>query len=311
MRSQLIFEEAPFASAHASTIVATAGGLVAGWFAGPYEGHPGVGIWLARETSGRWSPPVEVVRGVDRLGRSQPCWNPVLFQPRAGPLLLFYKVGPSPRRWWGMAARSTDGGRSWAAPLRLPRGILGPIKNKPLELTDGTLLCPSSTEHLGWRAHLERTPDLGVTWERLAPLNSRRHFGAIQPTILSYPDGGMQVLCRTRQRVITESWSEDGGATWGPMRATALANPDSGIDAAMLRDGRAVLVYNPSPRGRTPIALAVSADGRDWRPSLVLEDGPGEFSYPAVVQGHDDRVHVTYTWNRRRIRHVTLAPDEL
>lgn len=311
LRSQLIFEDAPFASAHASTIAETADGLVAAWFGGPHEGHPEVGIWLAREAGGRWSRPVEVARGIGRLGRSIPCWNPVLFQARAGPLLLFYKVGPSPRRWWGMLTRSTDGGRSWAPANRLPRGILGPIKNKPVALVDGALLCPSSTEHLGWRAHLERTPDLGITWERLGPLNARRHFGAIQPTILTYPDGRMQVLCRTRQRVVAECWSEDGGATWSPMAATGLANPDSGIDAAILGDGRAVLVYNPAPRGRTPLALAVSADGRDWRPSLVLEHGPGELSYPAVIQGADGRVHVTYTWNRRRIRHVALAPDEL
>jgi predicted neuraminidase len=296
---------------HASTIAETPAGLVAAWFGGPYEGHPQVGIWLARQVEGRWSAPVEVARGADRFGRAQPCWNPVLHQAAAGPLLLFYKVGASPRRWWGMLRTSVDGGRTWSAPRRLPRGILGPIKNKPVALRDGALLCPSSTEHLGWHAHLERTPDLGESWERLAPLNTRCEFAAIQPCILTYPDGRLQVLCRTRQGVIAECWSSDGGRSWDPMQATSLLNPDSGIDAVSLEDGRAVLAYNPSQEARTPLCLAVSSDGHAWRNVLVLEDGAGEYSYPAIIQADDGSLHVTYTWNRRWIRHVRVSPDAL
>jgi predicted neuraminidase len=287
----------------------TPGGLVAAWFGGLYEGHARVGIWLARAVEGQWSAPVEVTRGVDRLGRAQPCWNPVLHQAAAGPLLLFYKVGPSPRRWWGMLCTSADGGRTWSAPRRLPRGILGPIKNKPVVLADGSLLCPSSTEHLGWRAHLERTSDLGASWERRALLNTRREFAAIQPCILTYPDGGLQVLCRTRQGVIAACRSNDGGRTWGPMRGTSLANPDSGIDAVSLHDGRAVLAYNPSREARTPLCLAVSSDGQVWRDVLMLEHAAGEYSYPAIIQAGDGSLHVTYTWNRQWIRHVRVPPD--
>ena len=311
MRSGFIFEEAPFASAHASTIAEIAGGLVAAWFGGPYEGHAKVGIWLARRIEGRWSAPAPVARGLDRLGRAQPCWNPVLHQARSGPVLLFYKVGPSPRRWWGMIRGSADGGGTWTEPRRLPRGILGPIKNKPVALPDGAILCPSSTEHLGWRVHLERTPDLGSTWQKTGPLNAWRELGAIQPCILTWPDGRMQILCRTRQRVVAACWSADGGHSWSRMTATLLPNPDSGIDAVVLRDGRAVLVHNPSREARTPLSLAVSADGYAWRDSLVLEDAPGEYSYPAIIQGDDCSLHITYTWNRRRIRYVSVAPDEL
>jgi predicted neuraminidase len=311
LKSQFIFEEAPFASAHASTIAETAAGLVAAWFGGPREGHPQVGIWLARHLDGHWSLPVRVAHGLDASGRAQPCWNPVLHQTRAGPLLLFYRVGPSPRRWWGMVRSSADSGDTWSAPRRLPRGILGPIKNRPVALPGGVILCPSSTEHWGWRVHLERTPDLGQTWQKIGPLNSWRDFSAIQPCILSWPDSRMQVLCRTRQRVVAESWSTDGGHSWGPMAATSIANPDSGIDAVVLQDGRALLVHNPSRERRTPLSLALSLDGQTWRDSLVLEDAPGEYSYPAVIQADDGTLHITYTWNRQRIRHVSVAPDEL
>jgi predicted neuraminidase len=297
MRSEFVFDQAPFAAAHASTIAETPDGLVAAWFGGPHEGHPEVGIWLARQEGGCWSEPVEAARGVDQQGRRHPCWNPVLHQPKAGPLLLFYKVGPSPRRWWGMMMRSADHGRSWAEPEALPQRILGPIKNKPLELADSTLLCPSSTEHRGWRCHLEQTAD--------------QRFDAIQPCLLAWPDGRIQLLCRTRHGMIGEAWSTDGGRVWTRLRPTTLPNSDSGIDAVILRDGRALLVYNAARRARTPLSLALSRDGRRWRPSQVLEDGPGEFSYPAVIQSEDGRIHITYTWHRRRIGYVALAPDEL
>jgi len=236
----------------------------------------------------------------------------VLWQARAGgPLLLFYKVGPSPRAWWGMLARSADHGRSWAPPERLPDGILGPIKNKPVALAGGVLLCPSSTEDRGWRCHLERTADLGRSWQRQPPLKAPWRLGAIQPAILAWPDGRLQLLCRSRHGVIAEAWSDDGGRSWTRLRPTDLPNPDSGIDALVLQGGRALLVYNHARTARTPLNLALSDDGRRWRSAGVLEDGPGEYSYPALIQGRDRRVHIPYTWNRQRIRYRSLAPDEL
>jgi predicted neuraminidase len=108
--------------------------------------------------------------------------------------------------------------------------------------------------------------------------------------------------------VITEAWSEDAGRTWKPMRATALPNPSAGIDALRLADGRFLLAYNPTTQGRAKLELAVSDDGKAWRPSLVLEDSPGEYSYPAMIQARDGLVHVTYTWRRQRIKHVAVRP---
>jgi predicted neuraminidase len=89
------------------------------------------------------------------------------------------------------------------------------------------------------------------------------------------------------------------------------AEPGSGIDAVALHDGRALLAYNPSQAARTPLCLAVSGDGLSWRNVRVLEDGSGEYSYPAIIQDRNGSVHVTYTWNRRRIRYVRLCPDEI
>jgi predicted neuraminidase len=240
----------------------------------------------------------------------------VLFQPSRGPLLLFYKAGPSPREWWGLVRTSTDGGRTWSPATALPPGILGPIRAKPVELADGTVLAGSSTEDHGWIAHMERwtPPDLAspAAWARGAPLNEAARFEAIQPTILPHSRDRLQVLCRSRQGVITEAWSTDAGRTWSRMEATRLPNPSAGIDAVRLADGRFLLAYNPTPRGRGTLALAASKDGREWKQAVLLEsDGAGEYSYPALVQGRDGRVHATYTWRRGRIRHVVVDPGAI
>jgi predicted neuraminidase len=106
--------------------------------------------------------------------------------------------------------------------------------------------------------------------------------------------------------------STDDGRTWSTARATALPHPNAGLDAVKLADGRVLLVYNHTTKGRTPLSVALSTDdGDNWTTRLALEDGPGEYSYPAVIQARDGRVHVTYTWRRERIKHVALRPADL
>ena len=311
LKTEFIFENAPFPSCHASTIAETKGGLVAAWFGGTREKSPDVGIWVSQRDKTGWSRVVEVANGVQPSGERYPSWNPVLFQPARGPLLLFYKVGPSPSEWWGMLTSSTDGGASWSKPRRLPDGILGPIKNKPVQLKNGLILSGSSTEHAGWRVHMEYTRDLGATWRKSEPLNDPTQFGAIQPAILVHHSGEIQILCRSRQGKITESWSRDNGTTWTAMKSTVLPNPSAGIDAVMLKDGRALVVYNHTEKSRSPLNVAVSVDGKIWYATLILEDQPGEYSYPAVIQTADELVHITYTWHRERIKHVVIDPRKL
>ncbi|MCP5364263.1 MAG: exo-alpha-sialidase [Hyphomicrobiales bacterium] len=311
MDSEFIFDTAPYPQAHAATLAETDQGLAAAWFAGSREGRSDVTIWFSRREDQTWRPPQRVATGVMARGVRYPCWNPVLFQVPNGPLLLFYKVGPSPSRWWGMIKRSHDAGKTWSEPEKLPDSILGPIKNKPVLRDDGVLLCPSSCERAGWRVHMEYTPDFGKTWHRGEPLNDRRSFTAIQPSLIAHANGLMQVVCRTRQGVISECWSEDGGMTWSAMRATNLPNPDSGVDAVTLRDGRALLVYNHTTFARSPLNLALSDDGLHWHAAHVLESQPGEYSYPCVIEGADGQIHIAYTWKRTRIRYCTLRPDQL
>lgn len=319
VKSEFLFEQAPHAQCHASTIAETKSGLVAAWFGGTKEGNPDVGIWLSRQEDGRWTQPVEVADGRQSDGMKYPAWNPVLFQPKTGPLLLFYKAGPSPKGWWGMLTTSGDEGKTWSPPRRLPNGISGPIKNKPVQLANGDLLCPSSTEDQGWRVHFERTPDLGATWTRTEPVNDGNEIAAIQPSILFHPGTRLQALGRTQQGRIFEIWSADGGLTWGEMSLTSLPNNNAGTDAVTLADGRQLLVYNhvtnsEGKKGgpRSPLNVAVSRDGKTWQAALVLEEEPHkEFSYPAVIQTRDGLVHITYTYRREKIKHVVIDPAKL
>ena len=311
VKSEFLYEKAPFPECHASTIAETKDGLVAAWFGGTREKHPDVGIWLSRHDGDKWSMPVEVASGVESAEKRHPCWNPVLFQMPDGPLLLFYKVGPSPSAWWGMLMRSTDAGESWSRPERLPDEIAGPIKNKPILLANGRLLCPSSTEDNGWRIHMEFTSDAGKTWKRTPALCDGKTQQAIQPTILQHGER-LQALCRNRQSgKLWETWSDDGGQTWSKLELAPLPHPGSGIDGVTLADGRHFLVYNHTTRGRSPLNVAVSADGKAWQAALTLENQPGEYSYPAVIQTADRFVHITYTWRRQRVKHVVVDPARL
>lgn len=323
IKEEFIFGTVPFAECHASTICETSRGLVAAWFAGTREGKKDVAIWVSYNGGKGWSRPVAVADGVQHADLRYPCWNPVLYQPPGdAPLMLFFKVGPSPSEWWGEVMISYDRGRTFTDRRRLPEGIDGPVRCKPLLLSDGTLLCGSSTEYDGWRVHFEKVKlhreSLPGTWQRIGPINDASKFNAIQPTFLTHADGSIQALCRTKEGVIASTTSTDKGDSWSALTATSLPNPNSGIESVTLADGRHLLVYNHLDSGnsgwgrRGLLNLAISEDGKDWKPVGVLENEKGsEFSYPAMIQSADGKVHIIYTHRRKNIKHVTLDPSTI
>ena len=324
--SEFVYTRAPYPQAHASTLVELADGtLAAAWFGGSGESRPDVRIWFARRGATGWETPVAVADGITADGRF-PTWNSVLFQPAAGDLQLFYKIGPNPREWWGMVLTSRDGGRRWSTPRRLPDGMLGPIKNKPVVAADGSWLAPSSREEgtaedNRWSIRIERSTDRGVHWQVGDAIASPMHIEAIQPSILVHRDGRLELVARTRQGALAMSWSRDSGRSWSPLAAIDLPNPNAGTDAVTLRDGRQLIVYNhsahapdrPGDGPRWPLNIGLSDDGVRWRNVLTLESKPlpDGYAYPAVIQTRDGLVHVTYTYNRVRIRHVVIDPTRL
>ncbi len=314
-KTEFVFEKAPFKECHASTLVETQHGtLLAAWFGGTHENNKDVEIWTSEYKNGQWSAPVSVANGIENDTLRYACWNPVLFLTDEKTISLYYKVGLSPVKWWGMVIHSTDEGKTWSKPEHLPDGILGPIKNKPIKLASGVILSPSSieTENREWHAHIERSTDNGRTWEK-TDIDRQNAAKVIQPTLLVYPGGKIQALLRSNQNCIMESWSGDEGKTWSSLTKTSLLNPNSGIDAVTLKSGVQVLIYNPTvsgkewSNGRAKLNVAVSIDGKNWKDILMLEnEQTGEFSYPAVIQTSDGLVHITYTYNRKTIKHVVL-----
>jgi predicted neuraminidase len=319
--SEFIFTAAPFPSCHASTLVElTNGDLLAAWFGGTGEGKPDVAIWGARRRGTHWSAPFLLAREPE-----VPTWNPVLFHSRDGRLWLYYKFGPSPSTWTAARLWSADDGQTWSRPEHLPAGLYGPIKDKPLVLDDGTIISGTSVEsYHSWAVWIERSTDDGRSWSRFGPITvapveakgageAETTYGINQPAIVPLGGDRLRLYARSTSIIgaICAADSGDRGMTWSQARPLALPNPNSGIDAVRLRDGRIILAYNDTKSGRTPLNLAVSEDGERFRMFAVLESQPGEYSYPALIQGRDGDLHITYTWNRTRIRYVRFPLAEI
>jgi predicted neuraminidase len=324
-KGELLWEKAPFPSCHASAIVELSPDeLLVAYFAGSDEGEKDVAIWLSRgKRSGdgtwTWAAPELAHREPNT-----PCWNPVLFLAADGKggkeLLLFFKAGANPREWSGLLKRSGDLGKTWSKAELLPAGILGPIRAKPVQLANGRLVCGSSIEsYKTWTIWMETTPDLGKTWSKVGPIHAKGLInGCIQPApfVLDASTPGKEKLAFLARSKglpkILRSESTDGGRTWSMCEPINLPNPNAGVDAVRLPDGRIAVIYNHAIVGRTPLQIALSADeGKTFKPSVVLENAPGEYSYPALIVGSNGRLHATYTWKRERIKHVEIRLSAL
>ncbi len=323
-KAEFVFETAPFASAHASTVIELRDGdLMASWFGGSAEGNPDVAIYTARRTKTGWAEPVEVIREPNI-----PTYNPVLFYTNDHRLWLYYKFGPHPDNWTGGRVFSTDDGKTWSRPEHLPAGLYGPIRAKPLVLADGTIVSGTSVEsYRQWAVWIERSTDGGKTWTKFGPITVpaaangvkgdappavpgsgewAQTDGIIQPSVVHLGGKRLRLYARSTAKTgkICVADSNDGGVTWTQARPIDLPNPNSGIDAVTLKDGRVVMIYNHTDKGRSPLNLAISKDGETFKMFETLESERGEFSYPALVQARNGDLLMTYTWNRKRIKFV-------
>ena len=341
---EYVYTKADFPQCHSATIVETTkGDLLTAFFGGTREGHPDVCIYVSRKDKGSesWTAPKLAADGIQEDGSRKACYNPVLFQQPDGPLWLFYKVGNRVSDWKGYVKFSNDGGHSWSKAFDLPEGYLGPVKNK-IELVGDKMIAASSTEGNGWKVHFEIAEDGGRRYRKVGPIAAEKAIPthlqlptgapasgvdieggdnaasstvqAIQPSILKHKDGRLQILCRTRNGRVATSWSTDEGESWSPLTLTDVPNNNSGTDAVSLANGKHLLVYNAvatkpgEKKGpRTPLNVATSNDGLNWKMIHTLEDSPiSQYSYPSVIQTKDGYVHIVYTWRRERIKYVKM-----
>ncbi|MCI0922042.1 sialidase family protein [Sphingobacterium rhinopitheci] len=311
-------EDRPFKQAHASTLVCLdSGNYLVAWFGGTKEKDDDVGIWMTKGDGATWSFPVEVAKI-----REQPHWNPVLFKKENGEIILFFKVGAEIAIWETWYISSTDNGQTWSKPQELvagDRGGRGPVRNKPIVLSNGDWLAGSSDESGLWRSFVDVSTDKGNSWNKSEFIafdtTEVKGEGMIQPTLWESNNGNVHMLLRTSAGAIYRSDSKDYGKTWGKAYKTGLPNPNSGIDLVKLHDGKLALLYNTDSKNwgsRAVLKLAISEDdGNTWKDILDVENGVkgDEFSYPAIVSCGDE-IALTYTWKRSNIMFKRVKLNE-
>lgn len=302
-------EVRPFAQAHASTLTyLNNGDYLIAWFGGTKEKDDDVGIWLTQGNSKSWSEPIEIAKI-----REEPHWNPVLFRDKQDTIYLFFKVGKEIADWETWYIKSADEGKTWSEATELvagDRGGRGPVRNKPIVLSNGDWIAGASNEQGVWRPFVDISKDAGKNWSRSAyfefNVDSLGGEGMIQPTLWESENGQVHMLLRTSGGFIYRADSKDYGQTWNKPYPTVLPNPNSGIDLVKLDNGDLLLLYNPDQKNwgsRGDLHLARSKDnGTSWKDELILEHGDpeDEYSYPAIIQS-GDYVALTYTWNRSNI----------
>lgn len=300
-------------SCHASTVLPLSEGKVmAAWFGGTEEGNDDVKIWVSIRDSEKWAEPYSIA--VD--GEVLPHWNPVLFRRQNGEIILYFKYGKPIPNWVTYYCISTDEGKSFSRPQELVAGDRdggrGPVKNKPIRLSDGVVVAPASKETItrNWKCFVDISCDDGLTFEHsnfvLRPKKNLKTVGMIQPTLWEDDNGGLHMLIRTDEGHIYRSDSKDRGRTWCKGYATELLNPNSGIDLDRHENGNVYLVMNPTTGkwgDRAPLVLLESTDNGDTFEEIFKCEsttGDHEFSYPAIVTD-GNTLHITFTHEREGI----------
>ncbi|MFA9371588.1 MAG: exo-alpha-sialidase [Labilibaculum antarcticum] len=318
---EFIFNIKPTNNCHAATLEeVSTDTIMAAWFGGTYEGAKDVGIYLSKFDGEKWSEPYCQINPIIQNKDTLPCWNPVLFKSQSQCLYLFYKIGENPREWFGAMITSQDNGKTWSKTKYLPKNILGPIRNKPIEISPGIIICGSSTESTvdnKWRVHLEIFNEENRTWKKVKVKNTSA-FDVIQPTFITHPNQKIQMLCRSKHNTVISSWSLNGGESWSDLDSIPVVNSNSGIDALTINDSLFLLVNNPLKQGtnwfngRNVLDVEYSKNGIIWNKLIDLENQEkGEFSYPAIIQTSNQKIHILYTYNREFIKHISfnISPD--
>ena len=320
LANEFVMPILPNLSSHASHLIPLDNGEVyCVFFYGTAESHDDVRIFGSlRNVQGVWSTP-EPLSEDDEI----PHWNPVLFRKQDGTVMLFYKVGKTIAQWHTRVMISRDHCRTWSESYEMipgdTTGGRGPVRNKAIYLSDGSILAPGSTEQGEWKCFFDRSFDDGKTWQRtqdirlpaelLSQYSDLTSRGIIQPTLWE-TDQGIHALMRSSEGYIYRTDSVNG-TDWCTPYPIDLPNNNSGIDAVKLPDGRIILACNPIGDNwgkRTPLSLYVSTDNGHHFQLLthLVTCSRGGYAYPAL-QYQDGKLHISYTWDRETICYVCLA----
>ena len=295
------------------------GNIMAAWFGGVEEAHPDASHYKTI-----------LVKGQSTFQKPELFWdvpgksagNPRLFCDKDRRTWALLPINDG--KWCSGGTRtyyciSEDNGKNWSTPVHVPvlDMLLG--KNKPLQMPNGKILIPVTSEAAQTSFAVILDPDK-KSWDISEEISIDKDARCIQPAFVLLSDGRVMGLLRTNIGNLWQIYSQDGGYTWSRPKKTELPNNNSGFDMTVLNTGEIILVYNDTAneKKRTPLTVATSYDdGESWMDKFVLESDEGEFSYPAVIQNSDLSIHVIYTYlkgprntsgrNGTHIKHVRLV----
>ncbi len=320
--AQFVNQARPGVQCHVSAIApAGEGRLICTWYAGSREGAADVAIFSAffEEKTGTWTEPrvlVDRQRSSAELGRwVRKVGNAVVMNDHRGGLWLFYATLLG---GWSTTSLnykvSRDGGQTWSASRKL---LLSPffnltnnVKNSGVNLRSGALLLPVYHEFLRKFSQV-----LLFGAEAAEPRCEIRRMtdrgSAIQPALIPQGRTALAAFFRNAaaggQSHILKAESRDAGRSWSEVHETSLPNPDAGFDMIRLEGGAILGAVNKAFQDRHNLTLVISRDrGATWKDLQVLEHNPGrEYSYPSLTRS-SRYIHLTYTYERKRIKHVVF-----
>lgn len=308
--------------AHSANIAIFDGAPIAVWYGGTEEGHADVALFISTLVD-EWSPPHAFVdrasteAGLDRFIRK--IGNPAIHVWPDGAIGVFY-VSVSIGGWGASTINyleSRDGGWTWTEPKRLVTSpflnISTLVRTQPLVRSDGSIELPVYHEFIGKFSeslHLKR--DLTILGKHR--ISWGKH--SLQPAIAPLTPSDSLALLRYAGAPpghVLVSKSSNTGQQWNTPEPTNLPNPNSAVAVLNLGDGRLLMALNDTEDDRYRLSLALgSADKEGWRVIKVLEEEANtaeeefEFSYPSITRDESGLIHVVYTWNQKRIRHMAF-----
>jgi predicted neuraminidase len=349
LKSQEIFERKGLGgSSHGSTITEDRNGtLYCVWYSGTKEKAADVKIYMSKKKKNEeeWSKPILIEKeGItsenpfaedmeDGETEETSEGNPVIFaDPNSDRIWLFWATmrGAGDKSGWSACIlkvkHSDDGGNTWTKP-RVIRDMIGwMVRNKPIVLSNGDVLLPIMSEVGQAKTMMYRiTKDEFAKGSQICKIMDPMHFidgGVIQGSLAEIEPG--KLLCYMRAtsgcsigNYIAVSYSSDYGYSWTPIERNPsnIENPDSGVDLVKAQNGDLYLVCNPQADGRYRLSIFRSTDkGKNWQLFQDLENDASrksEFSYPAIIEGKDGSLHITYTNLRENIKYVMISNPSL
>ncbi len=332
-------------AAHASFLLAdkTANGqdrLRAFWFAGERESGPDVQIVVSEfaakpDGTGVWSAPSPQVNrheAFKALGWWNPfnsirrIGNPVAWTDSQGRTHLYVVAttwlgGWAASRILHLVEAKQDGASQAFKPIGFLQlspffNISHLVRGTPIPTSDGGALLPAYFE-LGIKYPVAVRLDSNgeLVQSRDAVVRMAGNLASLQPTlaVASASDAIAYLRDNSDEQKLRFVQTTDSGKSWRDADADFVINPDSSPTAVRIK-GQTLLIHNPQTSGRHRLVIEASDNGlRGFKRLATLEYEPpqldgvafNEYSYPsAVVMG--DKLHVSYTYQKRFIRHVVL-----